>query len=146
VAGFEPDPTGWFYPILDTATISLAVLLLAVRAGQAAAPYGNYPPTSWQYGFPDSWDRIGDVLDAIESPSRRSEVAENWIQFSKSAIAKDLDYRGQPVGERARGRQNESYERTCALNASGRASRMSVAMRLIWPSRFDAMSPAMPWR
>lgn len=75
------------------ATVCLAVLLLAVSAGPAAAQYGNYPPANWQYGFPESWDRIGDVLDAIERPSRRSEVAENWIQFSKSAIAKDLEYR-----------------------------------------------------
>ncbi len=77
------------------ATVSLAMLLLALSAGQTAAQYGNYPPASWQYGLPESWDRIGDVLDAIERPSRRSEVAENWIQFSKSAIAKDLDYRGR---------------------------------------------------
>lgn len=74
---------------------SLAVFLLVAGLEQtpAAAQYGNYPPTNWQYGLPESWDRIGDVLDAIERPSRRSEVAENWLQFSKSAIAKDLEYR-----------------------------------------------------
>ena len=77
---------------------SLAVFLLVAGLGQtpAAAQYGNYyPPANWQYGLPESWDRIGDVLDAIERPSRRSEVAENWIQFSKSAIAKDLEYRNR---------------------------------------------------
>ncbi|MGE5295765.1 MAG: hypothetical protein ACM3VT_13140 [Solirubrobacterales bacterium] len=74
-----------------------AALLLVPVMGRtpAAAQYDNYPypPGSWQYGFPQSWDRIGDVLRSIERPSRRSEVAENWIQFSKSAIAKDLEYR-----------------------------------------------------
>lgn len=83
----------------NAARASLAVLLLTVGLGPipAAAQYGNspYPSANWQYGLPESWDRIGNVLDAIERPSRRSEVAENWIQFSKSAIAKDLDYRGQ---------------------------------------------------
>ncbi len=74
-----------------------AAFLLVPVMGRtpAAAQYDNYPypPASWPYGFPESWNRIGDVLKSIERPSRRSEVAENWIQFSKSAIAKDLEYR-----------------------------------------------------
>ncbi len=61
----------------------------------AAAQYDGYPypPVNWQYGSPESLDKIGEVLGAIERPSRRSEVAENWIQFSKSAIAKNLEFR-----------------------------------------------------
>jgi hypothetical protein len=60
-----------------------------------AAQYDAYPPVGWQYGSPESLDRISDVLSAIDSPSRRSALAENWLQFSKSAIAKNLDFRDQ---------------------------------------------------
>jgi len=71
-------------------------LLLALTMGQrpAAAQYDGYAyPPGWQYGSPESLDRIGDVLSAIDSPSRRSNLAENWLQFSKTAIAKNLEFR-----------------------------------------------------
>jgi len=80
-----------------TVALSGVGLLLALMMGQmpAAAQYDGYayPPGSWQYGSPESLDKIGDVLSAIDSPSRRSDLAENWLQFSKSAIAKNLEFR-----------------------------------------------------
>ncbi len=80
-----------------TVAFSGAVLLLAMTVGQtpAIAQYDGgyaYPPGLY-YGTPEYLDRIGEVLDAVDSPSRRSDLAENWLQFSKSAIAKNLEFR-----------------------------------------------------
>ncbi len=71
-------------------------LVLALTMGHtpAAAQYDGYAyPPGLHYALPESLDRIGQVLDAIDSPSRRSDLAENWLQFSKSAIAKNLEFR-----------------------------------------------------
>lgn len=72
-----------------------AVLVSAMALGQtpAAAQHTAYWPVEWQYGSPESLDRIGDVLSAIDSPSRRSALAENWLQFSKTAITRNLELR-----------------------------------------------------
>jgi len=77
--------------------VALVATALAMALGQtpAAAQYGVYSPVEWQYGSPESLDRIGDVLSAIDSPSRRSALAENWLQFSKSAITRNLELRDQ---------------------------------------------------
>ena len=79
-----------------TVVLSGAVLVLAMTMGwtPVAAQYDGYAyPPGWQYGTPEYLDRVGEVLDAIDSPSRRSDLAENWLQFSKSAIAKNLEFR-----------------------------------------------------
>lgn len=79
-----------------TVALSAVGLLVALMMGQtpAAAQYDGYAyPPGWQYGSPEYLDRIGEVLSAIDSPSRRSDLAENWLQFSKSAIAKNLEFR-----------------------------------------------------
>lgn len=80
-----------------TVALSVALVLFFMAMGHTpvAAQYDGYayPPGSWQYGSPESLDRIGDVLSAIDSPSRRSDLAENWLQFSKSAVAKNLEFR-----------------------------------------------------
>lgn len=81
---------------LGTVVFSGTVLVLAMTMGRtpAAAQYDGYAyPPGWQYGSPEYLDRIGEVLGAIDSPSRRSDLAENWLQFSKSAIAKNLEFR-----------------------------------------------------
>lgn len=76
--------------------VALVVAASVVALGQKPAlAYDGYPPADWQYGSPESLDRIGDVLSAIDSPSRRSALAENWLQFSKSAITRNLELRDQ---------------------------------------------------
>jgi len=40
-------------------------------------------------------DAIGEVLSKIDSPQRRSMLAEQWIQFSRQRIAKSQDLRAE---------------------------------------------------
>jgi hypothetical protein len=73
------------------AVLVAAVLVMALGQTPASAQYDGYPYPV--YGSPESLDRVGEVLGAIDSPSRRSALAENWLQFSKTAIAKNLELR-----------------------------------------------------
>ncbi len=71
-------------------------LVVATAAGGAEpVPFNGYayPPAGW-YPFsstPELIGRVGEVLGAIDSPQRRSALAEEWLRFSKQAIAKDLE-------------------------------------------------------
>ena len=38
---------------------------------------------------------MGEILGTIDNPQRRSELAEQWLQYSKQVIAKDQEYRQQ---------------------------------------------------
>lgn len=74
-----------------------AIVLAAAIAGSGAEPVPfngyAYPPAGW-YPFsstPELVGRVGEVLGAIDSPQRRSVLAEEWLRFSKQAIAKDLE-------------------------------------------------------
>jgi len=71
----------------------MTLILTLSPAGIGEPSYGGYPflPINFQYGSPEFLDHIGEVLRAIDSPSRRSNLAENWLQFSKTAIAKNLE-------------------------------------------------------
>jgi len=42
---------------------------------------------------PEIISRAGEILGAIDNPERRSQLAEQWLQFSKQVIAKDQDFR-----------------------------------------------------
>jgi len=85
--------------ILPAAVIGL----LAATAGSAEQPGYTYayPPQGWYY-YPDSpeliikeADTVSDVLSKIDSPQRRSLLAEQWLQFSRQTIARSLDFREQ---------------------------------------------------
>ncbi len=56
-----------------------------------AAAYGspNYVAT------PEIISRVGEILGAIDSPQKRTELAEQWLRYSREVIAKDLEYRQQ---------------------------------------------------
>jgi len=45
--------------------------------------------------IPEIIGRAGEILGAIDSPQKRSELAEQWLQYSKRVIAKDQEYRQQ---------------------------------------------------
>ncbi len=89
---------------LGTWILLMAVIgLLTATAGSAEQPGYTYayPPQGWYY-YPDSpeliikeADTVSDVLDAINNPERKSQLAEQWIQFSRQTIAKSLDFREQ---------------------------------------------------
>ena len=77
-----------------------AVVALTLMCGAArvdSSPDGGYPypPDGWLYSSPEFMNRIGQVLNAIDNPTRRSEVAESWVQFTRTAIAKNLEFRQQ---------------------------------------------------
>ena len=86
----------------STGLVAAIALLGIVAAVKAEAQDYNYSyPPSWNY-CPSSLaltaaqaDTISSVLDAINSPERRSTLAEQWVQFSKQAITKSLTFQDQ---------------------------------------------------
>ena len=44
---------------------------------------------------PEIISRVGEILGAIDNPQKRNQLAEQWLQYSKQVIAKDLEYRQQ---------------------------------------------------
>jgi hypothetical protein len=45
--------------------------------------------------IPEIFSRVGEILGAIDSPQKRTELAQQWLQYSKQVIAKDQEYRQQ---------------------------------------------------
>jgi hypothetical protein len=64
---------------------------LTAAAGQAWADPG--PGYVWGPDYAAIVSHVGAVLDAIDSPARKSALAEQWLDFSKQIIAKSLDQR-----------------------------------------------------
>ncbi len=62
-----------------------------VRYSTDYLPAGEYPNTA----SPEVLSRAGEILGAIDNPERRSQLAEQWLQYSKQVIAKDQEYRQQ---------------------------------------------------
>jgi len=81
--------------------LPVAVIGLFAAAG-GSAEQGDYNyayPQGWYYG-PDTPEAISrqaeamsKILAAIDSPQRRSMLAEQWLQFSRQMIAKSVDIR-----------------------------------------------------
>ncbi len=72
-----------------------------------AAPYGgsNYVAT------PEIISRVGEILGAIDSPQRRTELAEQWLKYARQVIDKDLEFRRQWLDlERAQLSQQQAVE------------------------------------
>ncbi len=83
--------------MLPASVIALALALAG--SGAEPVPFNGYayPSAGW-YVFtstPELISRVGEVLGAIDSPQRRSVLAEEWLRFSKQAIAKDLEFQEQ---------------------------------------------------
>ncbi len=79
---------------------ALALIPAATGAGLGPTPvrYGNdYLPAGGYAcpAIPEIIGRTGEIIGAIDSPQRRSELAEQWLQYSKQVIAKDQEYRQQ---------------------------------------------------
>jgi hypothetical protein len=65
---------------------------VAYNYGSPYPAAGVYDPVEYVV-TPQVADRIGEILGAINNPQRRSEVAQQWLQFSKQAIARDQEFR-----------------------------------------------------
>jgi len=62
-----------------------------VRYANDSLPAGGYACPA----IPEIISRAGEILGAIDNPERRSQLAEQWLQYSKQVIAKDQEYRQQ---------------------------------------------------
>jgi hypothetical protein len=87
------------------ASIVLAAGVMTVVPAALGAQWGP-TPVQYDYGYPppgaspsgtlpEVFSRVGEILGAIDSPQRRSDLAEQWLQYSKQVIAKDQEYRQQ---------------------------------------------------
>lgn len=77
------------------ASFAAAVVLMAAMSPMqiAAAPFDVYGiPVGVHYGSPAWMDRISEVLRAVDSPARRSKLAEDWLRFSQEAISQNLEF------------------------------------------------------
>ncbi len=87
------------------ALLVLAIGAMALVPGKTGAQFG---PTPVRYendylpaggyacpAIPEIIGRAGQILGAIDSPQKRSDLAEQWLQYSKQVIAKDQEYRQQ---------------------------------------------------
>jgi len=87
------------------ALIALAAGVMAMipaasgtQLGPTPVRYDNdYPPPGGHSSdaVPEILRRTGEILGAIDNPGKRSELAEQWLQYSKQVIAKEQEYRQQ---------------------------------------------------
>ncbi len=91
---------------LGTWILPVAVIgLFTATMGSAEQGDYNYAyPQGWYYG-PDTPEAISrqaeamsKILAAIDSPQRRSMLAEQWLQFSRQMIAKSVTLREDWLG------------------------------------------------
>jgi hypothetical protein len=78
--------------------------LVLLSAGSTAAPDPTPVPYGYDYLPPggyvcpsiaDLLGRASQLLGAIDSPQERTRLAEEWLDYSKKIIAKDMEYRQQ---------------------------------------------------
>ncbi|MCL5279008.1 MAG: hypothetical protein M1376_03775 [Planctomycetes bacterium] len=86
--------------VLVLAGGAIALFSSVIRAGLAPMPVryeSDYLPAGGYAcpAIPEIIGRAGEILGAIDSPQKRSDLAEQWLQYSKQVIAKDQEYRQQ---------------------------------------------------
>ncbi len=79
---------------------AVALIPAVTRAGLGPTPVRyetDYLPAGGYAcpAIPQIMGRMGEILGTIDNPQRRSELAEQWLQYSKQVIAKDQEYRQQ---------------------------------------------------
>ncbi len=73
----------------------VAALLMALTGATVSArTYGyDYAPGGSSITAAEIVNRVGEVLAAIDSPQRRSQLAEQWLTFARQFITKDQEFR-----------------------------------------------------
>lgn len=86
----------------------LSVLMAAMGANavQGETGYG-YPSFGWYPGYPEIIDKVDDVLREVDSPAQRSQLAEQWLAFSRQVIAKSVEQRGEWLAIQSRQLQTQ---------------------------------------
>jgi hypothetical protein len=82
--------------ILSAGALAMVWPMSGAWVGPALANYGSPYPGPQSYGgvtAAEMVSRIGEILAAIDSPQQRSKLAEQWLQFARQTIAKDLELR-----------------------------------------------------
>ncbi len=100
--------------VLAAGTMALIPSVTGARQGPTPVRYENdYLPAGGYScpAIPEILGRMGQILGAIDSPRRRSELAEQWLQYSKQVIAKDQEYRQRWLDfQRQRSAQQQQVE------------------------------------
>jgi len=73
---------------------ALVVALIGTTAN--AGTYGyDYVPGGSSITAAEIVNRVGEVLAAIDSPQRRSQLAEQWLTFARQFVTKDQEFRAK---------------------------------------------------
>jgi hypothetical protein len=78
--------------IPSAGVIAIILALTGARADSRTSNH-DYAPGGWNIPTAEIVNRVGEVLAAIDSPQRRSQLAEQWLTFARQVIAKDQDFR-----------------------------------------------------
>jgi hypothetical protein len=83
--------------MLSAGALAAVSLLSGVWIRPVLANYGSPYAVPQGYGgvtTAEMVSRIGEILAAIDSPQLRTKLAEQWLQFARRTIEKDLELRG----------------------------------------------------
>lgn len=87
-------------PILMVSAVVMAMIPVLAGARLGPTPvryeYDYLPPGGYACpAIPEILGRTGELLGAIDNPQNRSRLAQQWLDYSKKIIAKDMEYRQQ---------------------------------------------------
>ncbi len=100
--------------VLAGGAIAMFAPVIGARPGPTPVRYeSDYLPAGGYAcpAIPEILGRAGELLGAIDSPQKRSDLAEQWLQYSKQVIAKDQEYRQQGLDfQRQQATQQQEVE------------------------------------
>jgi hypothetical protein len=73
--------------------VSMLFAVVALMTAASRAQAQPDPGYGWAGDYAEMVDRASDILQSIDSPARKSALAEQWLDFSKRVITKTLDQR-----------------------------------------------------
>ncbi len=79
---------------------AVSMVLALIAAVPVATQAQAYPGSdyAWGPGYEVMISRAADILQQIDSPARKSALAEQWLDFSKRMISKSIEQRGEWLG------------------------------------------------
>jgi ribosomal protein L12E/L44/L45/RPP1/RPP2 len=101
----------------------LSLLMIPISMGEARGQ-PLYASPGWGMDYPELVGRVGEVLGAIDSPAMRSQLAAQWIDFSKRIIAKSVEQRGKWLDLQAE--QLQSQQQAAQLNVEAAKLQLQI--------------------
>jgi hypothetical protein len=80
---------------LSNTEAALPTQSLELRSPTRVRPISSAYESPGSGATPEIISRAGEILGAISNPDRRSELAEQWLQYSRQVIAKEQEFRDQ---------------------------------------------------